>query len=1382
MVSTTASINSSNQRTDEHSEFASLRQLLARHERQIKSLQTELNSAVLSSTSQDQQQHQQQHDDHQQHQQELQALQNTIASLQSELDRLALENAGSEADTNETVRVAQEIAEQARRARRAAEAALFESQRSYEELAEKADRERELQARDIRSLREELSVKIQSSQVDSETARRLQDELDAASQQLETAARVQDELERTKSSLATARADESRIADELSKMKEQLDASLERVRELEEEAGDTKLTTNQQLERVKRDLSTARAESTEARRAEEACRSETIALKREQEAAQNQVDAADDRARLCDERYKQLQEREQELSKRANDLAKEVSKIRQEAREAADEASKRYEESQRATVAAVKRAQEAEKSAAEAEQRAQAVESESSSAKADASSARQDAESAKEDARLAREEARAAMKASKKVAADSEQRITEFNSRLQVIEEEKRDAYVAVEAAKKDLVTATQATNECRKKYTKWKQKASQCQSRVEELEADVRIHQARADAESQRATQLDELLEQQQQQSSELTATSSKYQEERNEALGRVAALEVQHRECSEKLATTTARVVSLETRVRELEEEIASITATTASTREELVAAKQNIQKLEKRIATLDRLYKEADSAKRSAQQAIVKEQAKASTAVEKSRKATELLKKAKRKAKECDEKKSLWADQLKTAHALTQSKEQEVSKCTAEYANYQQTSSKLLQNCNKELVATKRTNSTLMEENQRYKVENAKLVAAEAAQNKSARELAGYRGRITTDVKIQSDMIKKIIAMPNAKGAVSDVSSTVRVPVSMLTELDRLQKLISATEKYARKKQALADKEETTTTTTTTTNKKSNKKKKKKTKAVASEPQGKPKRTRKRAADTQQEEQQPNQRRLTNVLPMHRLGEVYGMDVGSILPSGDSHARQQMIEQVQAMDNWLVRYGVRAATARVFIILAHRSQTYKDVDYRIAADRWLREVANIQRIHSETQTDTALTTDVERTARFVTMVLHQINFDGDWTRTGAAPQSCFWNELGRNFILSLVETNKCMCACMTTYVCAAIQTVDTDNDLYAPYWVACDYEKHISSLIISNVVRADANYIDTSKEPFKSRCANSLVISATESDKQKHPSKYSSLCDMPSQRSRPWMKVIPFAMIDNGFADEDNNPTNTHVQATIPSPPGGRTTATDRDAFRVFLPQKHATSKHVRIAYEDKFNQECPLTKGMIPSNLTHMYIALSVIVPSRTIASKLVAITTLATVYDWPSELRDIMLNVSSAVIRSRLISKHLQNSTTMADAEKMLATANSKENRTQPQTPTALKQWKKRRAKFKMLYEEFETYIHQPGVASELVRGQNNDRYMLAVEKLINNEQRYAQDKTPQRFSPTIFSQLTMLSLLTNHTTKAVATEFPALAFPHDLVY
>jgi hypothetical protein len=342
------------------------------------------------------------------------------------------------------------------------------------------------------------------------------------------------------------------------------------------------------------------------------------------------------------------------------------------------------------------------------------------------------------------------------------------------------------------------------------------------------------------------------------------------------------------------------------------------------------------------------------------------------------------------------------------------------------------------------------------------------------------------------------------------------------------------------------------------------------------------------------------------------------IYGLDLkdgGKLTPRYD-----EMRRRVVAMNTWLEDQGIRSGAVRMMCIRAHRSGTHPLITYVVAADAWNKAKKAIKKIDTYVRNNTALTEPYHRAAQFVMLILHHINFDGDWTRSGANPQACSWDTDGRNFVLALAATGMCMCACMTAYVNAMVEEFDLDGTYYSPWIISCLVPGHIFTTIIKRI--SDNPAATEEKCPWWWVCDGKGVSETL-------------------NKSRMRKTTIPFVAIDNGYAGKDpvtglKLATNSHVSVSVDDE------VTDITELRkLLMPPEHLQSNHIAVYSYPKLahkahKSECT-NNGIVPGKVNDVYTVAELAATNYNPWNQYLSIAAMSVCMSLPVKLEDSLRN-------------------------------------------------------------------------------------------------------------------------------------------------
>lgn len=132
----------------------------------------------------------------------------------------------------------------------------------------------------------------------------------------------------------------------------------------------------------------------------------------------------------------------------------------------------------------------------------------------------------------------------------------------------------------------------------------------------------------------------------------------------------------------------------------------------------------------------------------------------------------------------------------------------------------------------------------------------------------------------------------------------------------------------------------------------------------------------------------------------------------------------------QQVKTATAWVRSQGVKSKLAIFSILMACSSNTFK-VSLEEATQRWKQEVSVLGQIDKRAR---AMSNDlVHQNCFFALHVLFYLQFGRfAWepNKTFSIEPECPYADDAKNFILTLVKTNRCLCLCYTNYVLAAAE----------------------------------------------------------------------------------------------------------------------------------------------------------------------------------------------------------------------------------------------------------------------------------------------------------------------------------------------------------------
>ena len=129
-----------------------------------------------------------------------------------------------------------------------------------------------------------------------------------------------------------------------------------------------------------------------------------------------------------------------------------------------------------------------------------------------------------------------------------------------------------------------------------------------------------------------------------------------------------------------------------------------------------------------------------------------------------------------------------------------------------------------------------------------------------------------------------------------------------------------------------------------------------------------------------------------------------------------------------------------GIKSKIAMFYILCSCSSNTFSNITLEIATNRWIKEKKILKKIDKKASHIKGLSIE-EKSTYFALGVLYYLQFEKlfwkekelNFEYLKQQNQSCPYTDDAKNFILSLVKTNKCLCLCYTNYVLAAGEEYD-------------------------------------------------------------------------------------------------------------------------------------------------------------------------------------------------------------------------------------------------------------------------------------------------------------------------------------------------------------
>jgi hypothetical protein len=166
-------------------------------------------------------------------------------------------------------------------------------------------------------------------------------------------------------------------------------------------------------------------------------------------------------------------------------------------------------------------------------------------------------------------------------------------------------------------------------------------------------------------------------------------------------------------------------------------------------------------------------------------------------------------------------------------------------------------------------------------------------------------------------------------------------------------------------------------------------------------------------------------------------------------------DSDPGWEVVDEVNENDfctnpkvalEWMRKKGIKSKIASLNILTACTSKTY-DITVADASMRWIQEIEVMKSINKKVNKFAKSEERHVKGAFFALCVLHYlvfgIHFDNH-EKTGEIDASCPYGDDAKNFIITLVKSNKCLCRCYTQYVLAACEEFDYDDCVVAQYFL--------------------------------------------------------------------------------------------------------------------------------------------------------------------------------------------------------------------------------------------------------------------------------------------------------------------------------------------------
>ena len=194
------------------------------------------------------------------------------------------------------------------------------------------------------------------------------------------------------------------------------------------------------------------------------------------------------------------------------------------------------------------------------------------------------------------------------------------------------------------------------------------------------------------------------------------------------------------------------------------------------------------------------------------------------------------------------------------------------------------------------------------------------------------------------------------------------------------------------------------------------------------------------------------------------------------------------------------WMKSKGIKSKIAMFSILNACGSKTFK-VSFKRAAMRWLHETKTLEKIHARAMKQKSR---VEQDTHFALHTLYYLQFGRlAWSKVlnDTIQPTCPYADLATNFILTLTETNKCLCSCYTQYVLAASE--EFEHSLV----VSCSSPGHINIIVVCPDQRKKCSVA-------KTECKIELIPFR----------KKTTVCLGPAEYTKPTI----YTMLDSGFRD--------------------------------------------------------------------------------------------------------------------------------------------------------------------------------------------------------------------------------------------------------------
>ena len=182
-------------------------------------------------------------------------------------------------------------------------------------------------------------------------------------------------------------------------------------------------------------------------------------------------------------------------------------------------------------------------------------------------------------------------------------------------------------------------------------------------------------------------------------------------------------------------------------------------------------------------------------------------------------------------------------------------------------------------------------------------------------------------------------------------------------------------------------------------------------------------------------------------------HNITNIYDNDVLKTIP--DVLRVSEDVPKCSSFNDsikWMNSEGIKSKIAMFNILSACESKTYT-TSLKDGASRWLQEIILLNPIH--TRAMALYNENIEQDTFFALHTLYYLQFgryawDNISSVDNEAP-TCPYGDNAKNFILTLLKTNTCLCTCYTQYVLAACE--EFNHDLV----VGCHLPGHINIVIV-------------------------------------------------------------------------------------------------------------------------------------------------------------------------------------------------------------------------------------------------------------------------------------------------------------------------------------